>query len=259
MLVVFFFLTRISDFNFTFVYESPSCVKSRSQWRAWGPLRFVLAVHATQGSGKSHVEVLQAALILLGYDTGPMDGILGKSTRRALQKFQSDNRLSPTGNLDSATLSAVQTRLRVRRSSQSSGGRCHSASCAVECQGYNSETGAYIHGECDGGSFEGYDSQSGTYVYGDCEPGGNLEAYHSETSVYIYGDCEDYSASCVVQCQGYNSETSTYVSGECSGGSFDGYDSETGNYVYGDCTVGGDLEAYDSETSAYVYGDCEEP
>src|SRR3990170_8454046 len=37
-------ISGISDFNFAFVHESPSCFKPRSQWRAWGPSRFVLAV-----------------------------------------------------------------------------------------------------------------------------------------------------------------------------------------------------------------------
>src|SRR3990172_652089 len=40
-------ITGISDFNFAFVHKSPSCFKPRSQWRAWGPSRFVLAVPMT--------------------------------------------------------------------------------------------------------------------------------------------------------------------------------------------------------------------
>ncbi len=62
---------------------------------------------------------------------------------------------------------------------------------SVECEGYNSETGNSVSGECEDGSFAGYDSETGNYVYGDCEPGGDLEAYDSETGHYVYGECED--------------------------------------------------------------------
>ena len=39
----------------------------------------------------------------LGYNPGPLDGIYGKKTQRALKKFQHDNDLSITGKLDSMT------------------------------------------------------------------------------------------------------------------------------------------------------------
>jgi hypothetical protein len=61
----------------------------------------------------------------------------------------------------------------------------------VECEGYDSDTGAYVYGECVDGDFEGYDSDTGEYVYGDCEPDGDLEAYNSETGEYVYGECEE--------------------------------------------------------------------
>ena len=64
------------------------------------------------------------------------------------------------------------------------------ASYTVDCEGYNSETSAYVYGECTDGSFEGYDSETGNYVYGDCRFGEDLEAYDSETNEYVYGECE---------------------------------------------------------------------
>lgn len=64
------------------------------------------------------------------------------------------------------------------------------ADYTVECEGYNSETSAYVYGECTDGNFEGYDSETGNYVYGTCEFGGSLEAYDSETAEYVYGECE---------------------------------------------------------------------
>ncbi|MBT5662632.1 MAG: hypothetical protein HOJ05_02920 [Alphaproteobacteria bacterium] len=60
----------------------------------------------------------------------------------------------------------------------------------VDCDGYDSDTGSYVYGECTNGDFEGYDSDTGEYVYGDCDRGGDLDAYNSETGEYVYGDCD---------------------------------------------------------------------
>lgn len=46
----------------------------------------------------------QRALSARGYDAGPPDGVLGPRSRVAIQKFQTSNNLSPTGELSSATL-----------------------------------------------------------------------------------------------------------------------------------------------------------
>jgi len=59
---------------------------------------------------------------------------------------------------------------------------------SYSCEGYDSETGAYIEGDCYGGDFEGYNTETGSYVYGECN-GGDLEAYDSNTNAYVYGDC----------------------------------------------------------------------
>ena len=54
-------------------------------------------------SGAFDIRAIQVALTLLGYDPGPVDGILGAKTRSALFQFQSDNGLEPTGEIDLAT------------------------------------------------------------------------------------------------------------------------------------------------------------
>lgn len=46
----------------------------------------------------------QRALSSRGYDAGPPDGVLGPRSRIAIQKFQTRNNLSPTGELSPATL-----------------------------------------------------------------------------------------------------------------------------------------------------------
>ena len=60
----------------------------------------------------------------------------------------------------------------------------------VDCDGYNSDTGSYVYGECSYGDFDGYDSDTGSYVYGDCDRGGDLDGYDSDTGSYVLCDCE---------------------------------------------------------------------
>lgn len=45
----------------------------------------------------------QKQLSELGYNPGPADGMFGNKTRTAIKRFQQDNNLSPTGELDKAT------------------------------------------------------------------------------------------------------------------------------------------------------------
>ncbi|MEQ8297184.1 MAG: peptidoglycan-binding domain-containing protein [Nitratireductor sp.] len=54
--------------------------------------------------GDVDAQAIQVALALLGYDPGPIDGILGPQTRSALAQLQSDSGLDPTGELDDDTL-----------------------------------------------------------------------------------------------------------------------------------------------------------
>ena len=59
---------------------------------------------------KPIVTGIQARLQNLGYDCGPVDGILGPRTTAALQEFQKDvlHRMDPTGDLDKDTRDALQ-------------------------------------------------------------------------------------------------------------------------------------------------------
>jgi hypothetical protein len=51
---------------------------------------------------------VQRRLDAAGYDAGPADGVLGPRTRRALSAFQAANGLERTGEVDAATLQALQ-------------------------------------------------------------------------------------------------------------------------------------------------------
>jgi len=50
---------------------------------------------------------LQQRLRALGYDPGPIDGIFGPLTERALRRYQQDRSLQPTGALDEATAATL--------------------------------------------------------------------------------------------------------------------------------------------------------
>ncbi len=58
-------------------------------------------------SGAVSVATLQQALKSRGFDPGPIDDIFGSRTRSALTSFQRANGLTPSGEMDSATLSAL--------------------------------------------------------------------------------------------------------------------------------------------------------
>jgi len=49
----------------------------------------------------------QEALDIVGYDPGPIDGVYRERTTKAVQAFQSDNNLTPTGDLDAETTRAL--------------------------------------------------------------------------------------------------------------------------------------------------------
>ena len=51
---------------------------------------------------------VQRALAQLGYYHGPVDGIVGPQTEKAIRWFQSVDRLPVTGEIDSATLRALR-------------------------------------------------------------------------------------------------------------------------------------------------------
>jgi len=56
------------------------------------------------------VSEMQKILLSLGYQPGPVDGALGRRTIEALRKFQQDQKLLPTGRLDSETALRLRQR-----------------------------------------------------------------------------------------------------------------------------------------------------
>ena len=55
------------------------------------------------------VQRAQGLLNKLGYDAGPEDGLMGAKTRSALRQFQTDHRLSRTGDVNRETMGALRT------------------------------------------------------------------------------------------------------------------------------------------------------
>jgi peptidoglycan hydrolase-like protein with peptidoglycan-binding domain len=67
------------------------------------PVDEVAAAGAGATSAADPVRAAQEKLNAVGYDAGPMDGILGPRTKRALIRFQAVEGLELTGELDAAT------------------------------------------------------------------------------------------------------------------------------------------------------------
>ena len=51
---------------------------------------------------------VQRALTQLGYYDGPLDGVVGPQTKKAIRWFQSVDRLPATGEIDPPTLRALR-------------------------------------------------------------------------------------------------------------------------------------------------------
>jgi peptidoglycan hydrolase-like protein with peptidoglycan-binding domain len=62
---------------------------------------------AAQSQGSESVRQAQQALKDKGYDTGPIDGIMGPKTSAALREFQQAQGIQASGRLDQQTLSAL--------------------------------------------------------------------------------------------------------------------------------------------------------
>jgi putative peptidoglycan binding protein len=61
------------------------------------------------------ITTAQIALTQLGFEPGPVDGVLGRRTRRAILRFQRAHQLRATGALDPETWSAIAAQLMARR------------------------------------------------------------------------------------------------------------------------------------------------
>jgi peptidoglycan hydrolase-like protein with peptidoglycan-binding domain len=53
--------------------------------------------------GPELIRMVQLALKDSGFDPGPIDGILGPKTRKAIIEFQNKSKLKPTGEIDDQT------------------------------------------------------------------------------------------------------------------------------------------------------------
>jgi peptidoglycan hydrolase-like protein with peptidoglycan-binding domain len=57
---------------------------------------------------RAQTRMLQQGLNSGGLDAGPADGIMGEKTKQAIQKYQSQKGLNPSGQLDRQTLAALR-------------------------------------------------------------------------------------------------------------------------------------------------------
>lgn len=65
------------------------------------------AAGGQQAASSDLVRDVQRGLASRGYDVGPQDGIYGDSTQQALRRFQRDQRMSTSGQIDAQTLAAL--------------------------------------------------------------------------------------------------------------------------------------------------------
>jgi len=63
------------------------------------------------GARGDAAKLIQQALTRLGFSLGAADGIYGRQTQAAVASFQRQNGLAPSGNVDSATLAAIDRKL----------------------------------------------------------------------------------------------------------------------------------------------------
>ena len=66
----------------------------------------LLEAVAVSGEGMP-VRLLQQRLVALGYEVGPIDGVLGASTKEAIRQFQRSNDLEVTGEVNAALAMAL--------------------------------------------------------------------------------------------------------------------------------------------------------
>lgn len=67
----------------------------------------VSSAAAQQAASPDLVRDIQRNLAARGYNAGPPDGVYGNSTEQALRRFQSDQRLTASGQIDTQTLAAL--------------------------------------------------------------------------------------------------------------------------------------------------------
>jgi peptidoglycan hydrolase-like protein with peptidoglycan-binding domain len=67
----------------------------------------ILGTTETSRSGDV-ISAVQSALMKRGYYRGPIDGVIGASSRRAIRTFQANQGLPVTGLIDRKLISALQ-------------------------------------------------------------------------------------------------------------------------------------------------------
>lgn len=65
------------------------------------------ATNMAMPAGSDAVRSAQTVLNDRGYSAGSADGVMGPNTQNALRRFQNDQGITPTGNLDDATRQAL--------------------------------------------------------------------------------------------------------------------------------------------------------
>lgn len=98
--------SALSLSSVAFANESSS--SSSADQSTWGQsTQRVESMNDQQGQSPDLVKQAQEKLSALGKDVGTPDGQLGAKTQQALQEFQQENGLQPSGQLDSQTLAAL--------------------------------------------------------------------------------------------------------------------------------------------------------
>lgn len=119
------------------------------------PLRFqdtaqtILTVNAATSYNRATIKKVQKKLNKYDYDCGTADGIAGSKTKKAVKKYQRDNDLTVTGDIDSKLLKSlgikpVKDTPSVNASAQSSNSSIGSSD-ANELTVYITNTGSKYH------------------------------------------------------------------------------------------------------------------
>jgi len=60
-----------------------------------------------------NIHLYQRTLLILGYNPGPIDGLLGPKTKKAIREFQRDNNLIPDGIIGPKTENALYSYIKI--------------------------------------------------------------------------------------------------------------------------------------------------
>jgi hypothetical protein len=69
---------------------------------------YLFSNFTANSASDSIVSEAQERLTNLGYDPGPIDGSIGPKTKTSIKRFQTDNGLPETGQLDEVTIKALR-------------------------------------------------------------------------------------------------------------------------------------------------------